>query len=156
MSQVGKFLVISMGDDADVGRTFQMSNTEIGADRKVLSVAQDPGYIADGGFPNLFDVFDQRWNVATNPDSVTGAATVFQGADWSGEVALTSVNGKFHSSNSLVFADTGIQTVHASPLASVSDSKYFGGGPSDPITGPAGRMFPRNLSRARNLIWSRE
>src|SRR5688500_15332497 len=51
MSQVGKYLVISMGDDADVGRAFQMSDTELGADRKVLSIAQDPGYITDGSFP---------------------------------------------------------------------------------------------------------
>ncbi len=137
VAQIAKYLVVSMGDDADVGRAFQMSNSEIGADRRVLSVAQDPGYITDGGFPNLLDVFSSRWNVTTDPDSISGAAPVFAGIDWTGEVALTSDNGKFDSSNSLVFADLGIQTMHSSPLASVSNSYFYDLG----VTGPAGPML---------------
>jgi hypothetical protein len=136
VTELSKYLVISMGNDSDVGRAFQMSNTEIGADREVLSTPGDPGYPTDGGFPNLLNVFGgdtpPRWNLTTDPDSLNGAATVFEGIDWSGEVALTSNNGKFDSSNSLVFADTGIQTVVGSPLASVSNSLHFDVGQTAP------------------------
>ncbi|RLT40063.1 MAG: hypothetical protein DWI57_09120, partial [Chloroflexi bacterium] len=131
VSEIGKYLVISMGDDANIGRAFQMSNSEIGADRKVLSTANDPGCVTDGGLPNLLGVFGTRWNTATNPDSLNSHTPLFQGIDWSGEVALTSDNGTFDSSNSLVWADTGIQTVDASPLASVSNTKYMDVGNSN-------------------------
>ena len=133
-AEVGKYLVISMGDDANIGRAFQLSNSEIGADRKVLSLSADPGYVTDGGMPNLYGVFGTRWNTSTNPDSLNNAAPVFQGIDWSGEVALTSDNGKFDSSQGLVFANIGIQAVNGSPLASVSNSKFYDVG----VTGPNG------------------
>ena len=131
VSEIGKYLVISMGDDANIGRAFQMSNSEIGADREVLSTANDPGCVTDGGFPNLLGVFGTRWETSTNPDSLDDHTPLFQGIDWSGEVALTSDNGTFDSSNSLVWADTGIQTVDPSPLASVSNTKYMDVGNSN-------------------------
>ena len=127
VTEVGKYLVISMGSDANVGRAFQMSNTEIGADRKIISTASDPGCPTNGGFPDLTGQFAAgRWNLTTDPDSLNLAATLFQGTDWSGEVALTSSGGKTDSSNSLVFADIGIQSASSDPLGgSVSSSYHF-------------------------------
>jgi hypothetical protein len=131
---IANYLVIAMGNDDDVGRAFQISDSEIGANRRVLSISAAPGYVTDGSMPNLLDVFGERWNTSTNPDSLNGAATLFQGISWSGEVALTSNNGKFDASNVLVFAGTGIRSVHPNPLASVSNSKYYPVG----MSGPAG------------------
>jgi plastocyanin len=139
--EISKYLVISMGNDADVGRAFQMSNTEIGADRQVLSTPSDPGCPTNGSFPNLLNVFGgdtpPRWNLATNPDSLNGAELLFQGFDFSGEVALTSNNGKFDSSNSLVFADIGIQSAATNPTTggpSISNSFHFDIGESPPCS----------------------
>jgi hypothetical protein len=142
-TEIRKYLVVAMGDDADNGDAFLMSNTEIGADRNVLSTSSDPEFPAVG-FPNLLDVFDDRssggndnrWNVSTDPDtvSVTGEGVVSpgEGVDWSGEVALTAstaVNGgqggKFNASNSLVFADTGIQGTVANPIDGASNSRHL-------------------------------
>lgn len=113
VAEISQYLVIAMGDDADVSKAFLQVGTEIGADRVLLSVSNDPGYVTDGSFPNLAAVFGTRWNTGTNPDSLNSAAPIFQGVDWSGEVALTSDNGTQDVSNSLVFADTGIQRVAA-------------------------------------------
>src|SRR5687768_6983011 len=43
-SEIAKYLVVAMGDDADMGRAFQMSNSEIGADRNVLSPGEPIGF----------------------------------------------------------------------------------------------------------------
>ncbi|NEP08280.1 MAG: hypothetical protein F6K34_28065, partial [Okeania sp. SIO4D6] len=136
LTEIGKYLVVAMGDDADVGRAFQMSNSEIGANRDVLSDSSDPDFsVTDGGFPNLLDVFKDRsssgtrWNTSTNPNTVSvsddGNLEVVspgQGIDYSGEVALTSNNGRFDFSNSLVFADVGIQGVRNNPAQGTSNS----------------------------------
>src|SRR5687768_3214080 len=148
-TEIRKHLVISMGDDADNGDAFLMSNTEIGADREVLSTPSDPGFPTNGSFPNLLDVFDDRssggndnrWNISTDPDtvSVTGGGIVSpgEGVDWSGEVALTSDGGKFNASNSLVFADTGIQGTVANPIDGASNSRYLDVGETTPAQSSA-------------------
>ncbi|NES69493.1 MAG: hypothetical protein F6K24_31855 [Okeania sp. SIO2D1] len=136
LTEIGEYLVIAMGDDGDVGRAFQMSNSEIGANRDVLSNSSDPDFsITDGGFPNLLDVFQDRsssgtrWDTSTNPNTVSvsddgNLEVVSPGEviDYSGEVALTSDNGRFDFSNSLVFADVGIQGVTNNPAQGTSNS----------------------------------
>src|SRR5688572_24171572 len=155
-TEIRKYLVISMGDDADNGDAFLMSNTEIGADREVLSTPSDPGFPTNGSFPNLLDVFDDRssggndnrWNISTDPDtvSVTGDGVVSpgEGVDWSGEVALTASTttnggqgGKFNASNSLVFAATGIQGTVANPIDGASNSRHLDVGETTPAQSAA-------------------
>ena len=91
----------------------------------------------DGGLPNLLAVFGTRWNTTTNPYSPNSAATIFQGTDRSGEVALTSDNGTFDGVN-LLFANIGIQSMDPAPING-SNNCYFDVGqtaPATPCTAP--------------------
>jgi len=130
--ELGQYLVIGMGDADDIDDAFQMSNSEIGADKTVISPDEEVGFGIGSTFPNLRDVFEERWNLDTDPNSLVDAAPVFQGVDWSGNVALTADNSSFDSSNSLVYADIGIAV---SELGSVDEqSRYFADGEtSDPV-----------------------
>lgn len=122
IDEIGKYIIIAMGDDSDIGRAYQASNIELGADRVVLSTASDSGSCpADGGYPNLVDVFGSRWNAIP---SVDDAANLFEGVDFSGEVALTSDNGKSEFDNSALFATVGIQGVVTDPMQSESNSVF--------------------------------
>ena len=135
VAEVGQYLVVAFregGSDA-----FFISSNELGADRSFLS----------GADPNTYSVFAERWHLAganTNfdnqppteePDAFQlandghytppGAARVFQGIDWSGNVALTSSTGTFEMQDIQVFADLGVQTANFNPVQSVSNSDYF-------------------------------
>jgi len=144
IDEIHKYLVIAMGDDADVGRAFLMSNSEIGADREVLSTPSDPGFPTNGSFPNLLDVFDDRstggsnnrWDTSSDPDIVSvsgfGVVSPAESIDWSGEVALTSNGGRFDFSNSLVFADTGVQGTVSNPVQGASNSEFLDVGDTTP------------------------
>jgi hypothetical protein len=138
-TEIEKYLVIAMADDADT-RPFQMSCTELGADRIVLSTTSSPTWTQlDGCLPNLVSTFGTgRWNTATDPDSVDGAATLFQGIDWSGTVALTSDNSVFDASNSLVFSSLGIQSGRPSgtPIGSVSNTDHYFDPDQTPVPNP--------------------
>src|SRR5688572_14656197 len=106
-TEIEKYLVIAMASDSDL-RPLQTSCTELGADRIVLSTTSSPTWTPlNGCLPNLANVFGNpsspRWNIATDPDSVNGAAALFQGIDCSGNIALTSTNSMFDASNSLFF-----------------------------------------------------
>ncbi|MCP4292433.1 MAG: T9SS type A sorting domain-containing protein [bacterium] len=149
-----------MGDDADNGRAFQMSNSEIGADRKVLSTPSDQGFPTNGSFPNLFDVFEERstggsnprWDTNADPNVVSvsgeGLVSPIESIDWSGEVALTSNGGRADLSNSLVFAETGIQGVVSNPLQGSSNSKYLNVGETSP--GEASALALNNGATGNN------
>lgn len=117
---------------------FQMSNVEIGADQEVVSSSgngppsQRTGSLPSGSTPNLADVFiptrgapadgsgnGNRWNdtdpfdhpgdTVGIPDTLPGARPLFEGIDFSGNVALTGSLAKFESSNADVNAGIGIQ-----------------------------------------------
>lgn len=127
-NEISKYLVIGMGDDAHIDNAFQMSNSEIGADRNILSNSEIVWSPEIGSsFPNLLGVFEKRWNLSTKPDSLNLHSTLFEGIDWSGNVALTSDNSSFDSANSLVFADFGVGTAATkSQYDSVDEqSRYF-------------------------------
>ena len=53
-TQIAKYLVVGMGDDDHIDNAFQMSNSEIGADRHVLSNSEDvwPPDVTSS-FPNI-------------------------------------------------------------------------------------------------------
>ncbi|MEM7128646.1 MAG: hypothetical protein AAF702_20095 [Chloroflexota bacterium] len=130
VAEISKYLAVAMrqgGSDAfDTG-----SSNELGADRSFLS----------GTDPNTHSTFATRWASAGasvgsqppteeplggQPDGVpTGAATVFQGIDWTGNVALTNDTGTFALSKIQVFGDLGVQAENSSPVQSVSDSDFF-------------------------------
>lgn len=142
---LGDYLVIATGDGTDSSKfeAFNMSNTEIGADQEVLSKA-DSGHPARvgslplGSVPSLRDVFGgtagamasfggNRWDdtdwagdgngqTAGVPDRLQGARPLFEGIDYSGNVAITGPNAKFGSSNSDVNATMGIRCNAASAI----------------------------------------
>lgn len=123
LDEIEKYLVIAMANDDDV-RPMQLSCLELGSVRIVLSTPDSPTWTElDGCLPNLTDIFGNgRWDSSTSPDSVLNAATLFEGIDWSGSVALTSINSVFDSSDSVVFSDLGIASgrTSGSPMGSVS------------------------------------
>lgn len=128
-AEINNWIVVTLGDDANIGRSLLGSNMELGADRVVISTPTDSGGCpANGGYPNLQSIFSSgspsRWNTATTPDSVTGAAEVFEGTDFSGDVALTSDNGGADVTNSVIFGASGINGVLTNPLIGTSGSLF--------------------------------
>ena len=135
-TEVGKYLVVGMREGGSDAFNISSSN-ELGADRSFLS----------GADPNTYSVFAERWDDAgadtnfDNPpsteepdsfqttndghDTPPGAAPVFQGIDYSGNVALTSGSGTFAMGDIQVFADLGVQAANTSPVQSVSNADYF-------------------------------
>lgn len=134
-SEVNKYLVIGTGEGSQGNEfaSFQQSNVEIGADQEIVSnssvgapsqrvnsftggldltgdfVPNDGANAAFGG---------NRWNdvdpdhpndTVGIPDRLPGARPVFEGIDFSGNVALTGRLAKFETSNADVNADIGIQ-----------------------------------------------
>ena len=128
-TEIQKYLVIAMGNEGDVGKSVQTSCTELGADRIVLSTTTSTKWTPlNGCLPNLVNVFGMgRWNTATNPDSVNGAAALFQGIDCSGNVALTSATNSFDAANSLFFTELGFGSgrTSGSPIGSVSNTSHY-------------------------------
>lgn len=130
---VDQYLITGMRKSG-IGDAVNIQNTEIGADRSFLSNGSaGPNTTGEGG-PNTFDVFAERWGLSQNPQTgdtsnvPPGAASVFEGVDWSGNVAITSQTGQFSMSNVDVFADIGIN-VNRTPVSgskqSVSNTYFF-------------------------------
>jgi MYXO-CTERM domain-containing protein len=136
-SQTRQNLVIGTGQGS-VGNefsAFQQSNTEIGANQELVSTSsngapsQRTGSLPNGSTPNLFDVFlgtpgalaspgGNRWSdIDPNhgsdtvgiPDRLPGARPIFEGIDFTGNVALTGSRARFESSNSDINANIGVQ-----------------------------------------------
>ena len=153
LKEIHKNLVIGTGEGS-VGNEFEsfnMSNVEIGADQEVVSnsdvgapsqrvgtysggldltgtfVPNDGANAASGG--NRWDDVDADHgsDIVGVPDRLPGARPVFEGIDFSGNVALTGQLAKFNSSDSDVNADIGIQCnrAPASCLPSPSDNNTY-------------------------------
>lgn len=156
-SEVWKYLIIGTGQGTvgDNFASFNMSNTEIGADQEIVSTSnngppsQRTGSLPSGSSPSLNGVFipnigqpaafgGNRWNDIdpSHPndtvgivDRLPGARPIFEGIDFSGNVALTGSLAKFESSNSDVNAKIGIRCNRANgcfPNPSGSNT-YFPG-----------------------------
>ncbi|NEQ96693.1 MAG: hypothetical protein F6K30_08220 [Cyanothece sp. SIO2G6] len=107
---IDKYLVVGMRSD-DIGAAIHVSNTEMGADRQLLSDGGSvPNSVQQGG-PNTRDVFAERWELAGGSETAPpiGAASIFEGIDWSGNMAVTSNTGTINLSDIDLFADTGVQ-----------------------------------------------
>ena len=135
LMQVQNYLVIGTGQGSGGNEfaSFQMSNVEIGADQELVSnssvgapsqrvgsfpggldltgtwVPNDGANAAPSG--NRFNDVDPDHGADTvgMPDLLPGARPVFEGIDFTGNVALTGSLAKFESSNADVNADIGIQ-----------------------------------------------
>jgi hypothetical protein len=110
----------------------------LGADRAVLSNGSAaPNSWAQAG-PNTYDVFAARWGHPGPPSSSppSPAAPIFQGIDWSGNVAVTSSTGKFSMSDMDVYADIGVHCGATPCNQSVSNTNWF----PDQQLSPAGTM----------------
>jgi len=128
-SEIEKYLLVGMKDSAN-GDAVNIQNSEIGADRQLLSDGSTVLNSQGHGGPNTRDVFEERWSASGGSATTTptGAASIFEGTDWSGNVAITSDQGQFSLSNMDVFADIGVQcarTLVNGCKQSVSNSNYF-------------------------------
>jgi hypothetical protein len=137
------------------GTAVDIQNTEIGADREFLSDGNSAPNTSGEGGPNTQDVFFQngdRWPSDSAPPAP--AAGVFEGIDWSGNVALTSPTGVFNMSDVDVYADIGINCASATEAAcdgNVQNSYYF----PDQVAGPGsppGTALGANPNAGVNLF----
>lgn len=122
-TEIDQYLIVGMTKSAN-GDAVNVQNTELGANRKVLSNGSAaPNSWAQAG-PNTYDVFATRWG-HPGPDSSTPpspAAPIFEGIDWSGNVALTSLTGQFSMSDMDVYADLGVRANGLPAHQSVSNT----------------------------------
>lgn len=158
---LAEYLVITTGDGTNSSKfeAFNMANTELGADQEVVSnssvgnlpqrVGGTDGY--NGGL-DLTGTFvpnnganavlgGNRWNDLDPdhpndeipvPDRLPGARPIFEGVDFSGNVAITGNHSNFNASNTDTNANSGIrcnQTVSlcftGSTSTSGSTNAYF-------------------------------
>lgn len=129
-----EFLVIATGEGTrgDEFAAFQMSNVEIGADQEIISNSSVGGpsqrvgsftggldltgtFVPNDGANATFS--ENRWNdvdpdhggdTVGIPDWLPGSRPIFEGIDFSGNVAIVGELAKFESSNADVNADVGI------------------------------------------------
>lgn len=152
------YLVIATGNGAASSsrfESFSMSNTELGADQEVISnssVGNSPQRVggSDGynGGLDLNGTFaptnganasfgGNRWNnvdpdhpndTIPNPDRLPGARPIFEGIDFTGNVALTGNHSILSVSNTDTNASLGIRctiAVSSCNNGGVSNSSYF-------------------------------
>lgn len=146
-NSIGDYLIIGNMDKSE-GDAVNVQNTELGANRQVLSDGSSVQNTAGEAGPNTRDVFYQggdRWRSTYSPTSSSDthqAAEIFEGIDWTGNVAVTSDKGRFSMSNMDVFADKGVQCAYADLSKcdqSVSNTYWF----EDQKTNHSGQM-PNN------------
>lgn len=172
MPEMNKYLVIATGQgtSGDEFTAFDMSNVEIGADQELVSnsdvgspsqrvgsytggldltgtwVPNDGANAVSGG--NRYNDVDPDHGGDTVgvPDRLPGARPVYEGIDYSGNVALTGSRAQFQSSNSDVNARIGIQC-NRSPSSCFpnpsSNNSYFAGD-ADPVDPNAPGYNPNN------------
>lgn len=117
-----------------------------GAPKNWTDADDTPSYgVFPGGAADYLQATSQALPGFPSGKLVT-AANVFEGTDWTGNVALTSPNAKFDMSNVEIYADLGVVAASSSPVSSVSNSKYFADGVA-PFPGNAptnGQPLPPN------------
>ena len=119
-TEIDKYLIIGMTSNSNA-TAVDVQQNELGADQQVLSTAD----------PNTRDVFKPgtRWPApgvgATQDPTPSPAAPLFEGIDWSGNVAVTSNTGKFSMSNTNVYANLGVQCATTPCHNSVSNTAFF-------------------------------
>lgn len=127
-TEIDQYLIVGMKQGASGDAFNTNSSNELGADQEVLSFVD----------PKTRDVFAERWTLAGGSATAPPppAAPVFQGIDWSGNVALTSPTGRFSLSDIDVYAALGVRCATTPCDQSVMNTSWFPGGQ----TTPAGHM----------------
>lgn len=152
------YLVIATGNGSDIFNRFEsfsMSNVELGADQEVVSnssVGNSPqrvgGTAGYNGGLDLTGTFvpneganaafgGNRWNdsdpdhpndTIPNPDRLPGARPIFEGIDFTGNVALTGSHSILHTSNTDINASLGIRCTTGVGVCNnggISNSSYY-------------------------------
>ena len=147
-TELANYLIIGNSKGGN-GVALNIQNTEIGADRVFLSDGNlAPNTVSEGG-PNTRDVFfksgEERWPGVSTPP--LGAAQVFEGIDWSGNVAITSSSGRLSMGNVDVYADIGVNCASSENTCddNFSNTFYF----SDQVVGPGN---PPGLAMGANPL----
>ena len=126
--ELEKYIVIGTGSSGDA---INIQNTEVGANRKFLSDGSaSPNTQGQAGPNTESDFYDggDRW--PNNDDTPSGAASVLEGIDGQGNLAVTDEDGKISLSDIDVFADTGVLCAAQSVghcKNSISKARYFAG-----------------------------
>ncbi len=139
IAEIDPYLIIGFKSSAEGDAVNVNSSTELGADREVLSdgVADSSPLdtsVAGAAGPNTRGVFEPgiRWPVESDPQAPPEpAGALFEGIDWSGNVAVTSDTGRFSMSDIDVFADRGVECAvgtTADCTQSVQNTYYFADG----------------------------
>ena len=126
--EIRKYLIVGMKSQTNGDAVNVNSSNELGANQEFLSSSD----------PNTHDVFAARWAAGGGSANATPppAAPVFEGIDWSGNVAVTSGTGRFSMSDIDVYADLGVHCATAPCDQSVSNTLWF----QDQQTTPFGAM----------------
>ena len=159
-AELSQYLVIAFANQED-GNAFICSNCELGADQEFLSRGSNAERLRSenmDGDPNNQDVFSGRWTEVNDnttlgevgvADHLDGASGVFEGIDYSGNIALTGGStAKYSFSNVDLYADIGIDCLHPGCDAG-GDSNTAWGQSSDTFTpGSGGGGYGEGFSSA--------
>jgi hypothetical protein len=172
---------VTIGSSQEIGANRQtLSGDAYGSGRYISPVTPNitPAYPAPNS-PDLRDVFFPNpsaptnpaqnrwlWHAATQSHYLPGAARLFRGVDWSGNVAVTSPSGSFSLQDINIFGSFGVRSRSTTAPVNISNSNYFaqnslagvamspieGGGASQPARGWVGN-YNHNpmLTELRNL-----
>ncbi|MFN9917722.1 MAG: hypothetical protein ACK53L_34365, partial [Pirellulaceae bacterium] len=137
---------VTIGSSQEIGANRQTLSGGNPGDQRVSPIEPtiSPAYPSPSS-PSLRDVFfkdpsapsdpnKNRWlwnttagsNGPGNNHYLPGAAPLFRGVDWSGNIAVTSATGTFSLQDINVFGTFGIRATNQSAPANVSNSYYFG------------------------------
>ena len=126
--EIRQYLIVGMKSQVNGDAVNVNSSNELGANQELLSTFD----------PNTRDVFEARWAAGGGSASAAPppAAPIFEGIDWSGNVAVTSDSGRFSMSDIDVYADLGVHCATVPCDQSVSNTLWF----PDQQTTAAGNM----------------
>ncbi|MCP5094439.1 MAG: hypothetical protein GY943_02675, partial [Chloroflexi bacterium] len=146
-SEMDKYLLIGTTSN-EIAKGVNVQNGDLGADVIVLSTEIDDNVDFDNDDVFLHNAgsvwvnYDNKPN--TQPDYLPGAAQVGEGVTWTGDVALTSPDGKFDLSNVELFGQVGVVADSSNPDSSVSNSLFFPDGIGDGVDPSGGQNLPPN------------
>ena len=126
-TETQKYLVIATGEHTSGNNftSFDLQNGELGADQEIISDGTP-----DHSVQRLGGGYDGGLSLIGKGFEFSESRPLFEGVDYSGNVAITGRNAQFSASNVDINADVGIECnragTNANPCkASVSNSVFF-------------------------------